>query len=221
MNTLNNPTNKNIMTITGLSLLLMAIASIWAYGIVFTSLYVPGDALKTFTNIESNGLKFALGNAAWIVILLTDLVVAWGLYHTLKQKNSNLALTTLVLRLIYSVFLAVGIGYLITKNLLGFLTVWHMGLIIFGLHLIILGLIRFLQGPAPASASLKIQDIPWWISAILILAGIGYLVVHGLNVFMPESAALAKTIEMIFILPMSISELLLAGWLIFKGRAAA
>lgn len=205
MNTLNQLSNKKIMTITGISLFIMAIASIWAYGIVFTSLYVPGDTLQTAANIESNGLKFALGNAAWIVIMLTDLVVAWGLYRTLRQKNSTLALTTMVLRLIYSVFLAVGIGYLITKNMLGFLTVWHMGLIVFGLHLIILGLMRY----------------PWWISAILILAGIGYLLVHGLNVFMPESAALAKTIEMIFILPMSISELLLAGWLLFKGRAAA
>ena len=73
--------------ITGISLLIMAIAAGFSYGFVYSSLVVPGDANTTFNNILSGNVLFKAGIFGWLIIVVCDLVVAWGLYVYFRTSS--------------------------------------------------------------------------------------------------------------------------------------
>lgn len=192
--------------ISGVSLLIMAISAAFAYGFVFNSLHVEGNVAGTIENINKQELLFFLGNLSWCLILLTDLIVSYGIYLFLNQYNKSLALASGLLRLLYSIILALGIVFLFQKSTQVFLYYWSMGLIIFGIHLTITGLAAHIR-----------RAVPKLLSVLLIIAGIGYIVVHSLQIFFPGISNFTGVLEMILILPMSIAELYLAVWFIVKG----
>ena len=99
--------------IAGISLLIMAIAAGFSYGFVYSSLVVPGDANSTFNNILSGNVLFKSGIFGWLIIVVCDLVVAWGLYVYLEPLHKKLALLSAYLRLIYTSILGIAIMNLI------------------------------------------------------------------------------------------------------------
>jgi len=64
----------------GVALLVMSVAAIYAYGSVYGSLVVPGDTGATVSNLSERLTFFRTGIAAWMVILVTDVLAAWALY---------------------------------------------------------------------------------------------------------------------------------------------
>ncbi|UZR96900.1 DUF4386 domain-containing protein [Chondrinema litorale] len=215
--------NLNIGLIVGLSLIIMAIAAFFAL-----------ESLNTFeANLQDNALKLDTTSLkksilAWLVILITDILVAWGLYVIYKPINNQFSLLAAWFRLIYVVFLSVGIASLIfalqaanlfledfTKDnieisILLFKEIWSFGLIIFGCHLLLLGYL-----------SIKSVLIPKLISILLIIAGVGYLIIHSGSFLIEDFTQIVSTLEMVFMLPMVLSEMSLAVWLIMKQKTVS
>ena len=85
------------------------------------------------------------------------------------------------------------------------MSVWSVGLVFFGIHLLLWGylFIRYQQG-----AKLT--------AALLMLAGVAYLMVHGLRA-VPTTQDLSRQLETVLALPMAVGELYAAIWLIYSG----
>lgn len=153
---------KSALT-AGTSLIIMALAAFFSYGFVHGSLVVKDDASTTFNNIMSSNSLFKAEILGWVIILISDIVVAWALYIFLKPINKNLSLLGAWLRLTYSTILGIAIMNLIVVMLLSrhtnylssfkieqtqslmmlfleaFESIWSIGLIVFGGHLLIVG----------------------------------------------------------------------------------
>lgn len=192
--------------LSGVSLLLMAIAAGYAYGFVFTQFYIPNNSSQTLINIQSNFSLYLSGIGAWCLILLTDIIVSYGFYRFLKPVHSNYAIASGLLRLLYSGLLAIAIVFLFAYNMDRFVFFWSIGLFVFGFHLIATGLGCF-----------YLPAIPRIFGLLLIIAGSGYSLIHGLENFIPQAEAFASSLEALLIAPMTIGELSFGLWLLLRG----
>jgi hypothetical protein len=213
-------TEKYSALIAGVSLILMAIAAGFAYGYVYSNLVVKSESL-TFNNLLENMELFSAGIAAWIVIFVLDLLVSFGLYVYFKHAQKLISLITALIRVVYTVILGIAIYQLfiaevylqhsdaaldVYKYLLRFESIWSLGLILFGVHLIGLAYL--------ASVSSRMPRI---FSYLLYLAGLAYIFIHGLKQLDFVGEEFLIHAEMVLSLPMALGELILAIWLIFKG----
>ena len=215
--------------VSGTAILIMTIAAVIATDLTIGSLIVSDDAATTTSQIKSSEMLFRSGVLSWLVILICDVLAAWGLYIFLRPVNRNLSLLTAWLRLTYAAILGAAILNLLYVLLLisgevypeglgthqlqmqvvlfvnGFYNLWSMGLIVFGVHLLLLGYLIFRSG-----------YMPKFFGVLLILAFFGYLITNVLQLLFPAYENLKNIIEWIFIIPM-LGEVALGFWLLIKG----
>jgi len=210
-------TNRKFALIAGISILIMAIAAAFTYGYIHNTLVVPGNSEATLNNLNSNQFLFVIEILGWQFILLCDVVVAWALYGFFKNENRQLSIFTASTRIIYSAFLGAAIYYLIqisrTENgnlvmffLQNFESTWSFGLIIFGFHLFLLGVLV-----------LKSKYIHSFWGILLVFAAISYVIIHSSKLLSPEFESQIKLAETILSLPMAFGEIGFAFWLIIRG----
>ena len=161
---------------------------------------------------------------------LFDLLLTWTLYLLLKKVNRNLSLFTAWLRLVNAAIFGlalfnllnvlkiinnpkyteiIGDFYLQTQVLLSldsFNHTWLIGLIFFGLHLILLGYLI-----------VKFNYIPKVIGILLFIAGIGYLIDSFAYFIYPDYDSVKEVFQIIVILPDIIGEFSFTVWLLIKG----
>lgn len=214
----------------GISLIVMAVAAAFSYGYVHGSLVVDGNAAATFANLQASPALFRTGILGWVVIMACDVATAWALYLVLKPVHPGLSLLGAWLRLTYTALLGIAISSLVVVSLLtdsmdlaasgftageaqgevmlflhAFEAVWSAGLILFGGHLLIIG-----------ALAVQSENIPKPISILLLLAGLGYIVVHLGSTLAPGYEDLIQVVKWVFMLPMTAGELGLGIWLLFK-----
>lgn len=165
-----------ILIITGVSIILLAVAA--GFAVLAQSLF------------------------AWLIVLILDLVITWGLYHSLKDKNPLLSQLAALFRLAYSSLLGVAVSFLLIADNTSFELIWAFGLILFGIHLLLV---------APLT--------PKYIKLLLTIAGFSYLFVQCSLVFFPDMNI--ALIENILSIPMALGELSLGIWLIMNGWKGA
>ena len=214
---------KTAALVAGLALLLMAIlAPIANFGILM-KLYIPGDAAATFQNFTTSS-----GSVRWAVLLflmvaILDVIVAWALYLVFKPVNQGLSLLTGWIRLVYAAILGMALFSLLnvlqlvgntaypaifgpqqlhTQTLLAFQSFqdgWSLGLLVFGIHLLLLGYLTFKSGLFPK-----------WLGILVIIAGLGYGIDSTGKILLPgyDLNLAAYTF---------LGEVLLMGWLIWRG----
>ncbi|PGK46127.1 hypothetical protein CN907_03980 [Bacillus anthracis] len=216
-------TERKHALFAGSSLLFMAFIAFFSYGFVHGNLVVQENANTTFHNIQTSNSLFKAEIFGWIIIFITDIVAAWALYFFLKPIHTSLSLLATLLRLMYTAILGIAIFNLILVLLLSkstianpeaytmlflnaFAYIWSVGLIIFGLHLFVLGYVAFLS-----------KHIPKCISLLLFIASIGYIVIHVMNTMFSQYDTVISIIQALFQLPMIAGELSLAIWLLLKG----
>lgn len=214
----------------GSGLLLMAVAAAFSYGYAHAQLLVEGDAEATLSNLISQSLLFKAEIGGWVLILLSDVAVAGACYLLLKPVHPKLSLLGGALRLLYSVILGAAVwrlfavlplvnravaspeeiagplGEQIMSHLQSFESVWSIGLIMFGAHLLVLGILAF-----------KARGIPKWVGLLLLIASAGYLVTHTLALLGPDIEDIRVMLDQILTVPMAAGELAFALWLLFKG----
>jgi hypothetical protein len=198
--------------VAGVGLLLMAILSPIAYLNTFQSLVKFDDAALTAQNILNSMGAFRTCIILLFTVAILDIVVAWGLYIMLVPANKNLSALAAWLRVIYGGIFIFAISKLyvalqvITADgtqtmsyLKSFQSIWDMGLILFGFHLLVLGYLVFKSG-----------YVPKWLGVFLVLAAVGYIV-----------DGFGKTLSPDYNLNIAqftfVGEVLLIFWLLWRG----
>ena len=213
--------------IAGLALLTMAIAAPFAELFVFPKLIVPGDATETARNILANQALFRAALFGYLITFICDLVAAWALYVFLKPVNENLSLFTAWFRLVYTVIAIVAFLNLITivrllnasnsssgfdptqfaaqvmSSLEAFRGSWYFGLLFFGIHLGLLGVLVWMS-----------NYVPKFLGVLLIIAGFGYLINALKPVLLPD-------IHIDFAQYTFYGELIFMLWLLVRGPRIA
>ncbi len=207
----------------GLGLLIMTVFAIFAFNFVFSPVIVAGDLAATVQNIKDHELLFRVGICSLLIVIICDVVVAWGLFVFLKPVNKSLSLLMAWFRLVYSTIFAIAlIGYFgalrfvnsaefsnafeqeqLSAQVLMSINVfndgWAIGFIFFGLHIALIGFLI-----------LKSDYIPKVLGIILILVGIAYLADYFSKFLFPAYELNAATY-------LGWGELLLMFWLLIKG----
>lgn len=214
--------------IAGVSLLLMAIVAGFSYGYVHSNLIAMDDPETTVNNLRTSGALFRAEIIGWLLIFLLDVIVSWTLYLFLRKADHGYSMLIAWLRLVYTAFLGGAIiNFIYILNILdggasfapelapmqvmfhlrSFEEKWSMGLVIFGLHLLLLGYILVKS---------KIAR-PFW-GILLIIAGTSYLFIHGARFLHLDFGGQLGMIEAALVLPMALGEIGFAGWLLARGR---
>lgn len=199
-----------------IGLLLMIIAAGFAET-YRTALIVEGDTSATVQNIIDQTSKLRLSILGYVIVIILDILVAWGLYVYFKPINKSLSLLTAWFRLLYAALFFVAVFNLvdvvqltgsatdgshtqIMSSMQAYANQWNFSFVIFGLHLVLLGWLAF-----------KTQQMHKIFGILLIVAGLGYSI-DGLG------NALIANYALNLIIYTFIGEVLLMFWLFFKGR---
>ena len=214
---------RRASVIAGASLLLMAALAGFGYMVAVEGLVTYDDAAQNATNIvESSGL-FRSGIVSLFVVITLDVVVAWGLYRVFAPVNRALSAVGAWMRIVYGGIFAVAVVQLVevlslltsggaaaegpdvryAEALAGvnrFADIYDAGLILFGIHLLVIGWLAF-----------NARYIPKWLGFLLVVSGVGY-VVDGVGALL-SAGSWTDISTFTFI-----GEFLLAVWLVVRGR---
>jgi hypothetical protein len=157
------------------------------------------------------------------MVAILDVVVAWALYILFQPVNRGLSLLAALFRVVYATLFAVAVSNLLSAlQLVGgadflkafgtdqlqaqmmvllsaFQSGWDLALIIFGLHLFILGILVFRSGKRL-----------WILGILVIAAGLGYIVDGCGKLLLPNYNVTVSTFTFV-------GEALLIFWLLWKG----
>lgn len=216
-------TARRAGTVVGISLLLMTAAAVFANFVVLEGMITPGDAAATTAEITEREGTFRLGVLAWLVIAVLDVVIAWALYRVFRPVSVAVSMLAAAFRLVYTAVLLVAVGQLLRAvdvlgsdssaaasspdqvsaqvmlELSAFQGIYDIGLLLFGIHLALLGYL-----------ATRSSAVPTIIGALLVLAGVGYA-------FDTVGAVLAFDLSFRVAAFTFLGELLLALWLLFAG----
>jgi Domain of unknown function (DUF4386) len=190
--------------------LIIVLAAFGAFGAI-GSLITPGDAAKTVQDIsESQGL-FRAGIASLILVVILDVIVAAALLAVFTPVNRTISLAAAWFRVGYAVVYLVAITQLVLSlGLLGnpdealraidaYSTIWLVGLILFGVHLILIGYLAYQSG-----FMAKVFGV------LLVIAGVGYIVDGFAVVLVPGPSISIGQFTFV-------GEAALMLWLLIKG----
>jgi hypothetical protein len=198
--------------VAGIGLLAMAvIAGLSSFGVI-DNLTIPGDPDATAANLVNSAALFRLGAIGLVVVAILDVAVAWGLYIVLRSVNPSLSLLGAWFRVAYAAIFVMAINSLFSAlraapvdpaQSMFFLETfqygWQMGLILFGIHL---GLIGFLVWRSP--------HISWIFGVLLVVSGVGY-VVDGFGTLLDPAYSLALSTFTF------VGEVAFIFWLLVRG----
>lgn len=203
---------------TGYSLILMAVVAGFSIGYAFPKFFDVNQLEITLSNLSGNLQLYLSMLIGIVLVIILDILVSWTIYQFFKNDNKKVAIMSFILRIIYAAifgvatyFLVVNLGQgnnneLLNSNFNSFETVWTLGLIVFGLHLLAVGILMKVH-----------RNIPKVLWILTLIAGISYVVVHILKSMLPQLSEFTETLNNVLALPMALGELGLAIWLIIKG----
>ena len=179
-----------------------------------TSSLVAGLSLALMTVLAPLGLLIALpagstGVAAVVVLVIAalDIVVAIALFPLLVPGGRLLAQISTGLRIAYAAVFATAAGSLLAPvDVAQFQAIWDAGLVLFGAHLIAVGV-----------AIMRSRSIPLWMGVLVVVSGLGYIADTALLAF--NTATTFSLAAFTFV-----GELVLMVWLLGwggRGRHAA
>jgi len=207
--------------IAGLGYLLNPV-SYAEYGLM-PKLMIAGNAEQTALNITNHGGLFVAAILCYLINFVGDVVISWALYVLLAPVNRALSLLTALFRLMYTaVALAAGMNLVNVYRMLHtpeYLTLfgasplhaqaqllldsfqwdWSMSLVIFGIHLVLLGVLIFRSG-----------YIPRFIGILLVINGLGWMI-DRLRLYLFPNAPLG------FLFITFFGELVFMFWLLIRG----
>ncbi|WP_435300505.1 DUF4386 domain-containing protein [Timonella sp. A28] len=172
-----------------------------------TASLIAGFSLAIMAIISPFGLLVALpaGNLhitalTVLIVAALDILVAVALYSVLLQSGAFLASCASAMRIAYAAIFVTSAGHLVgDSDVERFQAIWDMGLFVFGVHLVLVGL-----------ALVRGTEFPTWLGILVAIAGAGYLF-DAVNVALAQNTSLSLG-EFTFV-----GEIVLLVWLIVKG----
>lgn len=204
----------------------MLMAALAGFGnlVVVEGLVTSGDAAKTADDILASNGAFRLGVASLYLVVVLDVVVAWALFRVFSPVSTDIARLAAWFRLAYAGVLAVAVSQLAgipdllnsegssavftAEELQGqvllktttFDDIWMAGLILFGVHLLLVGYLAYKSG-----------YVPRVLGVLLVIAGAGYAFDSLVTVLSGGSPFAISTVTFL-------GEFLLGLWLLIRGR---
>lgn len=190
---------------------------------IMPKLVIPGNIEQTVQNIIAHDRLFAVAILCYLTTLIGDIVIAWALYFLLAPVNRSMSLLGAWFRLVYT---AVNLSALLqlvnlyrlvnsqdyltlfgsgplhaqVKLLLdSFRSDWSLSLVIFGVHLVLLGYLIYRSG-----------YIPRILGILLVIDGLGW-VIDSLSPYLYPNAHLR------FLFITFLGELFFMLWLLIRG----
>jgi len=207
--------------VAGLALLLMAVLAGFGNIVVVEGLVTPGDAAKTADDILGAQGTFRLGVASLYLVVVLDVIVAWALMTFFNPVSESLSKLAAWFRLAYAGVFMVAISQLTgIPDLLNadgsaftpgqvqaqalqkvdtFNDIWFAGLILFAVHLVLIGYLAYRSG-----------YVPRLLGVLVVIAGLGYAFDSFGTVF-SASPPIVSTVTFL-------GEFLLCIWLLIRGR---
>jgi len=180
-------TLRQAALITGFAYLLNPVS--YAEFSLWPKLFIPGNVEQTIANIAGNHGAFLGVFFAFFINFAEDIVIAWALYFLLAPVNKALSLLASLFQLVYASICLSGLFNLLpVYRLLGgaelggaassgaiheqmylmlrwFRYDYSMALVLFGIHLIIVG-----------ALIVRSHYIPRWLGIVLAIDGLGWIV---------------------------------------------
>lgn len=216
---------KQATKISGIAYLMIFISGLYSNFIVLESLLDINNPSITTTNLINNHSQFRNGLLGFVMMLFFDALLVWSLFGLTKSISKNISYLASFFRLLHTLFFGVALFklwniYQITfsannalalrnrvfKLLLDFDTLWTVGLVFFGTHLIIVGYL-----------GIKSHYLPNSVSLLLFLAAMGYIIDGMAKLFMPNYFDYKEIFEVIVIIQSVIGEFYFTVWLLIKG----
>lgn len=216
----------------GLGYLALFFLAIFANFLAVGAVLDPEDARSTVADLTASETTFRLGVLAFLAVFLIDIVVAWALYVLFRAAHRDLSLLAAWSRLVYTVFLGVGLVFLfralalveaggtdqdrldadVLLALQSFDFTWIVGLAAFGLHLVLLS--RLL---------LATPGVPRWLGWTVMVAGVAYVVDTVAHIVLADYTTYADIFLTLVAVPAVVGELGVTVWLLLvaTGRRPA
>ena len=198
----------------GIALALIIVFAIFGEFGAVQRLVTPGDAGRTAQDILGSEGLFRFGIASLFLVVILDIIVAAALLILFEPVNRSLSTMAAWFRVAYAAVYLVAISQLVVAlGLLGdpdqalrvvnaYDTIWHVGLNLFGVHLLLIGLLAYRSGFMH-----KVFGI------LLVIAGLGYLADGFAAVLIPDYSMNISGFTFV-------GEATLMLWLLIKGSRA-
>lgn len=221
---------RTAAVVAGVSYVVLFLLGFFANFVVREGMVVADDAAATAANLTESELLFRLGMISFIVIFVLDIVVSWALHLVFRGSHRDLSLVAAWSRLAYTVFLGVAVIYLFqAMQLLSgatFLSVfspeqlqaqalvaldtfnstWLIGLVAFGLHLCLLGVVIVRAKAAPTA-----------LGYLLAVAGGAYVVDTTAHTLLTDYATYQTGFTVLVAVPAVVAEGWFGLWLLLRA----
>jgi hypothetical protein len=224
----NGLTLRQAALIAGFAYLLNPVS--YAEFTLYPRIVIPGHIAQTVANIGAHPTLFLAIFFCYLINFVGDVVIAWALYFLLAPTNKAVALLASIFQLVYTaVALSASFNLLIAHRMVtvpeyaalfssgalqaqvalllhSFRYVYSLSLVIFGLHLLLVGGLIYRSG-----------YLPKWLGVVLVIDGLGW-VIYPLQPYLLPNANLDFIFitffgEVIFML-----YLLVMGWRLREPR---
>ena len=164
----------------GVALLIMGVISGFSYLFAVKGLITSGNAVKTAKDISAHESLFRIGYLGLFLVAVLDVIVAWVLFRVFAPVNRTIALVAAWLRTAYAAIFVVAINQLtkvpsllrplggsagvgtsqsrieVLHRIDAYNNIWNVGLIVFGLYLLVLARLAYRSGFVPRLVSVLI-----------------------------------------------------------------
>ena len=230
-----NISERRAALIAGFGYLAIFFLAIFANFFVRTGLVDPDDVSATYANISDSEGLFRAGLVAFLAVFVLDVAIAWALYLLFRRQRPEMSLLAAWFRLVYTVLLGVALIFFflvlefvngvsgieafdlaqreaqVSLLLDAFNFSWLIGLVAFGIHVILLGYLV-----------LSTRVAPRLLGIVLVIAGSAYIVDTTANALMAGYDDYANAFLAMVAIPAVIAELWFTFWLLLKaGKPAA
>lgn len=211
------PDPRQFALTSGVAYLVIIVCGLFAEFGVRQNLF-GADLQSVQPNFMHGSALLRVGIAADLMMLIADVVVAWGLFGFFSRTNREISLLAAFFRLVQAGVIASGLIHLmqvlrapdggVSSLLLAHADSYRIGLVFFGACCLVI-----------AWLALRSREVPRVIGYLLYLAGFGYLADTYLSVLW---AGHSQGLSTILLLPAFAGEVAFAFWLVgWGGRTAS
>lgn len=198
--------------VAGIGLALLTVLAVFGNFLILERLITPGNTAKTMTDIANSASLFRCGIASLLAAAVLDVVIAAALLRLFTPVNRDISRLAAWFRIIYAGVFVVAVSQLTgvlpaignpdqaQRSIDAFNDIWNAGLIVFGVHLLLVGYLAYRSG-----------FIAKIIGILLVIAGLGYLI-DGFGTVLVPGYSLSVA-EVTFV-----GEAVFIFWLLIKGR---
>ncbi|MFI7677353.1 DUF4386 domain-containing protein [Actinophytocola sp. NPDC049390] len=188
--------------VAGLGLLAMSVLAGFANFGVVERVSTPDDTTTAL---------FRVAVLALVLVVALDVLVAWALREFFAPVHHATATLAAWFRLTYAAVFLIAIAELFAAvgspgalaRIAAFRDVWDLGLVLFGVHLLLVGYLAH-----------RSRNLPTVLAALVAVAGLGYVVDGAATVLVADYALNLAAVTFV-------GEVLLMLWLVVRARGTA